>query len=78
MTRAKPRRNDDRIVTQTGARLLVEAVVEVDGDPARHLPVRARALSALDSGSLMRDRPANDRAAGLLGHSLARLRKDSP
>jgi hypothetical protein len=61
-----------------GARLLVEEGVAVDGDPDRRLPVCARVLSALDSGSLMRDRPANDRVAGLLGHSLARLRKDSP
>jgi hypothetical protein len=39
----------------------------------------ARVVSALDPGSLMRDRPARARVTGILGgQSLAGLRTDSP
>jgi regulator of protease activity HflC (stomatin/prohibitin superfamily) len=66
MTRAKPRRNDDRTVTQTGARPLVEEGVAVDGDPDRRLPVCARAplrsrfrlADARSAGERPRGRPS--------------------
>ena len=66
-------------ITSASAVFCWEEALAVDGDPAQHLPVRARVVSALDPGSLMPDRPATARVTGLLGgQSLAGFRKNSP
>jgi hypothetical protein len=54
-----------------------QEVFAVAAEPAQHLSVRAPALTALDSRSLMHERPATERVTGVLGQTLAALRKDS-
>jgi hypothetical protein len=66
-------------ITSASAVFCWEEALAADGDRAQHPPVRARVVSALDPGSLMRDRPATAGLTGVLGaQSLAGFRKDSP